>query len=221
MKIDIVSDVACPWCYIGKKNLEAAMAQRPDIKFEVQWFPYQLHPEVPAAGYNYHETIARKYGAERITAMFEHITQVGKASGIDFHFEKLERGANTLQAHRLLDFAWPQGLQNALAEALFDAYFCKGVFVGDNNALTDIAVSVGMDRQQVSTFLANDTATARVKEQIEFARRNGVMGVPSFSFDGMFTISGGQASDVFLNAINRIHQKSLATGTACTPESCP
>lgn len=221
MKVDIISDVACPWCYIGKKNLEGAMAQRPDINFEVQWFPYQLHPEAPAAGYNYRETITRKYGADRITAMFAHITQAGKASGIDFHFEKLERGANTLQAHRLLDFAWPQGLQNALAEALFEAYFCRGMFVGDNNVLTDLAVNAGMEREQVKTFLAGDEATHRVREQIEFARHNGVMGVPSFSFDGMFAISGGQTTDVFLNAIDHIHQKSLATSAACTPESCP
>ena len=221
MKIDIISDVACPWCYIGKKNLEAAMEQRPEIPFEIQWFPFQLHPEAPAEGYDYQETIERKYGKERIAMMFQHLSQAGQAAGIDFHLDQIKRGANTLQAHRLLDLAWQQGLQNELAEALFKAYFCEGQFVGDAAVLTSIAVDLGMDKQQVSDYLASDEGGSRIEQQIEFARHSGVTGVPSFSFDGMFAISGGQAVDVFLSVIDRVHDKALAQDSTCTPESCP
>ena len=210
MKIDIVSDVACPWCYVGKKNLEAAMVQRPDIQFEVQWFPYQLHPEAPAEGYNYQDTIERKYGKERIAVMFEHFKEAGKAAGIDFRLDRIERGANTLQAHRLLEFAWEKGVQNELSEALFRAYFCDGRFVGDPAVLTEIAGEVGMDQQEVGDYLDSEKGIVHVKEQIELARENGVTGVPSFSFNDMFAVQGGQPVEAFLHTINRMYEKSLA-----------
>lgn len=212
MKIDIISDVVCPWCYIGKKNLETAMAQRPDVDFEVQWFPYQLHPEAPPEGYNYRETIERKYGKERIDAMFGQITQVAKAAGADFHLDDIKRGANTMNAHRLLDLAWQeggeQGLQDKLADALFDAYLCKGKDVGDIATLTEIATSVGMDAEQVATYLDSEQDIDKVRAQIDFARRQGVTGVPSFSIDGMFVLSGGQAPEAFLGAIDRLIEKT-------------
>ena len=225
MKIDIISDVACPWCYIGKKNLEAAMAQRPDMKFEIQWFPYQLHPEAPPEGYDYQGSIARKYGKERITMMFQQITQVAKAAGLDFHLDKIERGANTLNAHRLLDLAWQQGgatgPQNDLSEALLKAYLCEGKFVGDIEVLAEIAGSVGMDAAVVREYLASDNDVEKVQAQIDFARQQGVSGVPSFSFDGMFALSGGQQPDVFLSVIDRIAEKAVADAAFCTPETCP
>lgn len=225
MKIDIISDVACPWCYIGKKNLETAMAQRPDMKFEIQWFPYQLHPEAPLEGYDYQGSIARKYGAARIEAMFKHITDVAKASGIDFALDKIETGANTLNAHRLLDLAWRQGgaegLQNDLAEALFKAYLCEGRFIGDIDVLAKVAEDAGMDEAEVRAYLAGDQDTGKVQEQIQYARQNGVSGVPAFSFDGMFAVSGGQQPEVFLKVIDRIAEKPAAEGAFCTPDSCP
>ncbi len=213
MKIDIISDVACPWCYVGKKNLEAAMAQRPDIDFEIQWFPYQLHPEAPAEGYAYQEVIEKKYGKARVDMMFQQLTQTGAAAGIQFKLEKIKRGANTLQAHRLLDLAWQQGLQNELAEVLFKAYFCDGLFVGDDAVLAKLASEVGMDSQEVSDYLASDAGSDLVQKQIAFARQNGVTGVPSFSFDGVFAISGGQAVDVFVSMIDRIQDKSQANAS--------
>ncbi|RLA46309.1 MAG: hypothetical protein DRR06_05335 [Gammaproteobacteria bacterium] len=225
MKIDIISDVACPWCYIGKKNLEAAIAQRPDMEFEIQWFPYQLHPEAPPEGYDYRASIERKYGKERIDMMFEQITQVAKAAGIEFHLEKIERGANTLKAHRLLDLAWQQGgskgPQNDLSEALLSAYLCEGKNVGDIEILAEIATSVGMDAAEVVNYLATDKDTNKVQAQIDFARQQGVSGVPSFSFDGMFAISGGQQADVFLSVIDRLAKKAASEGAFCTPDTCP
>lgn len=204
MKIDIVSDVVCPWCYIGKRNLETAMAQRPDIDFEIQWFPYQLHPEAPPEGYNYRESVERKYGKERIDAMFAQITQVAIAAGINFQIDKVERGANTLRAHRLLDLGFQEGVQNALSEALFEAYFCDGQDIGDIEILTEIASSVDLDETRVRNYLNSDENLDRVVAQIDFARQQGVTGVPSFSMDGMFVLTGGQQPDVFLGAIDRL-----------------
>lgn len=225
MKIDIISDVACPWCYIGKKNLEAAIAQRPNMKFEIQWFPYQLHPEAPPEGYDYRASIERKYGTERIAMMFAQIKQVAKAAGIDMDLDKIKRGANTLKAHRLLDLAWQQGgvdgPQNNLSEALLKAYLCEGKDVGDIEILADLAAGVGMDKQQVFDYLSGDEDTEKVQAQIAFARQQGVNGVPSFSFDGMFALSGGQQPDVFLSVIDRIAQKVEAEGAFCTPDTCP
>lgn len=229
MKIDIISDVACPWCFIGKKNLEKAMAQRPDIDFEVQWFPYQLHPEAPPEGYAYQESIQRKYGKQRIELMFQHITEVARASGIDFHLDKIARGANTLNAHRLLDFAWQQGgadgPQNDLAEALFKAYLCDGRFIGDIDVLAQVAGAAGLDADQAREYLASDKGSDKVQAQIDYARRQGVSGVPAFSFNGMFAISGGQQAETFLSVIDRIAAKEkeaeLAEGAFCTADNCP
>ncbi|MEZ0121359.1 MAG: DsbA family oxidoreductase [Candidatus Reddybacter sp.] len=217
MKIDIISDMVCPWCYIGKKNLEAAMAQRPDIDFEVQWFPFQLHPEAPAEGYNYRESIERKYGKQRIDAMFAQITQVGKASGITFNLNGIERGANTLSAHRLLDFAFRENgstLQNSLIEALFQAYFCDQRNIGDTDVLSTIADTIGMDKDKVSTYLKSDDGLKEVKQQITSCQQQGINGVPSFSLEGQFMLSGGQQSEVFLAAINRLSRKKDGANSA-------
>jgi len=207
MKIDIISDVVCPWCYIGKKNLEAAMAQRPDIDFEVQWFPYQLHPEAPLEGYNYIESIEKKYGMARIQMMFAQISQAGDAAGIRLNLEGIERGANTLKAHRLLDRAFREGgstLQNVLSEALFQAYFCDNRDIGNTEVLSAITADIGMDKNKVSAYLASDDGIDDVKELINFSRQQGINGVPSFSLEGEFILSGGQATEVFLSTIDRL-----------------
>jgi len=211
MKIDIISDVVCPWCYIGKRNLEAAMAQRPDIDFEVQWFPFQLHPDAPAEGYNYRESIERKYGKQRIDAMFAQITQVGKASGITFDLDGIKRGANTLSAHRLLDYAFREGgskLQNALSEALFQAYFCEQRNIGDTQVLSTIADKIGINKDNVSSYLKSNDGLEEVKLQIVSSQQQGINGVPSFSLEGQFVLSGGQATEVFLAAIDRLARKT-------------
>ena len=157
--------------------------------------------------------------------MFQQITQVAKAVGLDFNLDKIERGANTLNAHRLLDLAWQQGgssgPQNDLSEALLKAYLCEGKFVGDIEVLAEIAGSVGMDVAAVREYLDSDKDVEKIQSQIDFARQQGVSGVPSFSFDGMFALSGGQQPDVFLSVIDRLAEKTANEGAFCTPETCP
>lgn len=210
MKIDIISDVACPWCYIGKRNLEAAMAQRPDIDFELQWLPYQLHPEAPLEGYHYIESIEKKYGKARLQMMFAQITQAGESAGIRLNLEGIERGANTLKAHRLLGLAFREGgaaLQNPLSEALFKAYFCDNRDIGDTEILIAIAIETGLDKENTRALFNSDDGLEEVNKQIAFARQQGINGVPSFSLEGQFVLSGGQETEVFLGAIDRLANK--------------
>jgi len=208
MKIDIVSDVTCPWCYIGKRNLEAAMAQRPDLSFEVQWLPYQLHPKAPTEGYNYQGTLTKKYGRERIAMLLQQLSQAGKMAGIDLQLDRIEQGANTFQAHRLLEFAKDKGLQNEVSEALFSAYFCEGRFIGDLTVLIDIAAEQGIDRQETSAYLDSDQGIKTIQKQLQQARDNEISGVPNFTLNNKFVIPGGQSVETFLHTINRVHEKS-------------
>ena len=187
------------------------MAQRPSIHFELQWQPYQLHPEAPAEGYNYRESIERKYGKQRIATMFTQITEAGKAAGIAFNLNGIERGANTLNAHRLLDYAFRQhgpSQQNALSEALFNAYFCQQRDIGNTQVLALIADEVGIDGEQVSSYLNSDSDIVGLKKHIAQTREQDISGVPFFSFDGCFALSGGQRSEVFLGAIDRFVSKN-------------
>ena len=207
MKIDVISDVVCPWCYIGKKNLEAAMALQPDIDFEVQWFPYQLHPEASTDGDGPAQSLEDKYGKMRVQMMLAQITQAAEAAGISMKFEGIKHGTNTLRAHRLLDLAFNEGgatLQNTLSEALFQAYFCNQQDIGSIEVLSSIAAVIGMSRERINTYLNGNEGVDDVKKQIALAGRQGVNGVPSFSFEGQFVLSGGQAPEVFSRAIDSL-----------------
>ncbi len=218
MQIDVISDAVCPWCYIGKKNLERALAQRPAIEAKVHWYPYQLHPDAPAGGYDYRATIEQKYGRETIARMFAHITQVGAAAGIEFHLDRISRGANTFNAHRLLYWARAAGVQNQVCEASFDAYFCRGQDLGDPETLVAIAVANGLDGADIRTRLASDVDRDKIEELRAFAARQGVSGVPLFIIDGAHTLGGAQSVDTFISVLDRI--AAQGAGQACTPEGC-
>lgn len=186
------------------------MAQRPAIHFELQWQPYQLHPEAPPEGYNYRENIERKYGKQRIDAMFAQITQAGKAAGIAFDLDGIKRGANTFNAHRLLDYAYHQhgpSQQNALSEALFKAYFCQQRDIGNTQVLVLIADEVGINGEQVSAYLNSDNDISALEKLMAQTREQSISGVPSINFDGRFAVGGGQQSEVFLAAIDRFVSK--------------
>jgi predicted DsbA family dithiol-disulfide isomerase len=220
MQIDIVSDVVCPWCYVAKRQLERALAQRPGLRPEIRWFPYQLHPEAPAGGYPYRETIERKYGRQMIDMMFTRITAAGAAVGLELHLDRIARGANTLNAHRLIEWAREAGLEDAMVEALFQAYFCAGRDVGDAATLAEIAGEVGLDAADVRTRLAGPDTRDAILDRIRFSRDQGVTGVPFFSFDGKLSLSGAQGEETFLQVLDRVAAHG-ETGAQCTPEGCP
>lgn len=220
MQIDIISDVVCPWCYIGKRQLEHALAKRPQLQPQIRWFPYQLHPEAPPGGYPYRETIERKYGAQMIDSMFARIAAVGQMVGIEFHLERIARGANTLDAHRLIDWARAAGCEDAMVEALFKAYFCDGREVGNPATLAAIAGAAGLpDADTLVQRLAGPEGRAEVRDRIAYSRDQGVTGVPFFIFDGKLSLSGAQGEDTFLHVLDRVAAQS-DSGASCTADGC-
>ncbi len=219
MQIDIISDVVCPWCYVAKRQLERALAQRPALQPRIRWFPYQLHPEAPAEGYAYRETIERKYGRQMIEMMFARITAAGAAVGLELHLDRIARGANTLDAHRLIEWARAEGREDAMVEALFRAYFRDGRDVGDRATLAAIAAEVGLDGEAIAARLAGPEGRAEVLDRIRYSRDQGVTGVPFLVFDGKLSLSGAQGEETFLQVLDRVAAQS-DTGAYCTPDGC-
>jgi predicted DsbA family dithiol-disulfide isomerase len=214
--IDIVSDVVCPWCYLGQGRLGLALEQlKGEVDAAITWKPYQLEPNAPPEGFDAVEYLARKIGGEeRVRQSHQTLTQLGAEIGLPFAFEKTTRLPNTLDAHRLLRWAGEidPATQDRVAHALFTANFVEGRNVGDHAVLADIATASGMDGSAVSQRLATDEDRDAVRQDIANAQRIGVTGVPFFIIDGKYAVSGAQAVDVFVNALKQIAEMK-ANGT--------
>ena len=208
LTVDVVSDVVCPWCYIGKRRLEAALARLretdPALPVTIRWHPFQLNPDLPAGGVDRREYLERKFGGpDRAKQIYARVGAAGETVGIPFAFDAIARQPNTLDAHRLI--AWAQtrheGDADALVEALFRAYFTEGRFVGDHDELVRIATQAGYDPQDTRDFLASDALRAEVAQADERARTMGISGVPFFIFDGKTAVSGAHEPEALLEAI--------------------
>jgi predicted DsbA family dithiol-disulfide isomerase len=206
--IDIVSDVVCPWCYLGKARLELAIAEVQDeIGVDINWRPYRLNPDHPPEGVDHQSDLARKLGGkdavDRAHAMLQ---KLGEDVGIRYNFEAIKIGPNTLDAHRLLHWAMTEGreVQDKVATALFKANFEEGRNVGDPAVLADIAEQSGLDRKVTENLLATDADKDTVLSEIDAAQKMGVTGVPFFIIDGQYAVSGAQTPDVFVNALREI-----------------
>lgn len=227
MQIDIWSDVVCPWCYIGKRRMEAALERFPHREgVTVVWHSFQLDPTTPkGSNASLTELLAKKYGmsAAQIQASQAQITQLAKAEGLDYHLEKT-KPENTLDAHRLLHFAAQHGQQDALKEALLEAYFERGERVGEVEVLLAAAERVGLDRAAAAAVLADPTAFAdAVQGDIQAARALGIRGVPFFVIDKKYGVSGAQATDTLLGALSRAWSErpvEVADAAACTDDAC-
>ncbi len=214
MRIEIYSDVVCPWCYIGKRRLDAALRTEALADVEVVWRPHQLHPNLPPGGVDREDYLKRRYGAaaERARAP-RRIVAEGTDAGIGFNFQAMRRLPNTLAAHRLLHFAEGTGRQHALAETLFRFVFCDGRDVGDIDTLREAAHEAGLDAQAAGAWLATDEGTATVREQQREGLERGVAGVPCYLLGGGFMLPGAQSSDTMVQFIERARTK-LASATA-------
>lgn len=212
--VDIVSDVVCPWCYVGKRRLEAALRERPDAAVTVRWHPFQLDPTIPSGGLDRHAYMAKKFGGPaQVDAIHARLTEAGRAEGLTFAFDRITRAVNTLDAHRLLHWAGEAGVQDQIKGALFRAYFTDGRDIGDHAVLAAIAASAGLDRDAVAAKLATDADADTVRAAIAAAIRIGVSGVPFFIFAQSFAVSGAQASDVLASAIDRARDHLATSGT--------
>jgi predicted DsbA family dithiol-disulfide isomerase len=212
--IDVVSDVVCPWCYIGKRHLEAALATL-DAGGQplpvVRWHPYELNPDLPAAGVDRREYLERKFGGPaRAAQIYERVRRAGTQAGIAFDFERIERQPNTRDAHRLI--AWAQGRGDAgpLVERLFRAYFIEGRFVGAHETLAEIAHEAGLDADAAYAFLSSDVGVAEIAEAEERAASLGISGVPFFIVDGRYGLSGAQPAEAIVEAVRRARQPQAA-----------
>ncbi len=193
--IDVVSDVVCPWCFIGKRRLEKAIAMS-EVPVAVRWHPFQLDPTIPPEGKSRRDYLEAKFGTpERIAALHENVAAAGAREGIDFAFDKIEVSPNTLDAHRLVRWAAEDGHQEAVVDALFRAYFLEGRDIGNHDVLGKIAAGVGMDGARVAARLASDEDREEVSADIASAQRIGVTGVPTFILANRYGVVGAQAPE--------------------------
>ncbi len=207
LSIDVVSDVVCPWCFIGKRRLEGALAlyakERPDAPAPtVTWRPFQLNPGLPAEGMARADYVAQKFGP-RGGAVYTRVAAVGREVGIDFAFDRITRQPNTLAAHSLIELAGAKGRQDAMKEAFFRAYFLDGVDLTARENLVAIATSAGLDRAAVEEWLDNADAREATAAEDARARELGIEGVPFFIFNGRLGVSGAQGSEVLLDAMKQ------------------
>lgn len=207
LKIDFVSDVSCPWCVIGLKGLEQALARLGDaVSADIHFQPFELNPQMPPEGEDIAEHIARKYGStpEQLARNQEGIRARGAALGFTFDMDSRSRIYNTFDAHRLLHWAGLEGRQLNLKQALFVAYFTEGRNPGDREVLIDVAGKAGLDPLRAREVLESDEYAAEVREREQHYRRIGIQAVPSVIVDEQYLIQGGQPVDAFEQALRKI-----------------
>lgn len=207
MHLDIYSDTVCPWCLIGKRRLEKALALCPEPGLTVRWRPFQLNPGMPVEGMARSEYVALKFG-ERGGDIYARVRGVGADDGIAFAFERIARQPNTLDSHRLIDLAWREGRQDAVVEALFSAFFLEGRDIGDRAVLAAVATAAGMDGPAVGHYLASNDGVGRIGQEDAAAREAGINGVPFFVLDGAYALSGAQPPEIFHRLFDHGRQKA-------------
>lgn len=197
LKIEIVHDLVCPWCYLGIRRLLRTLRRRPDIAFELIWQPFLLNPDMPRLGMARPDYVVRKFGGEdRARRLYATITEVGLAEGLRFRFDRIRRTPSSVDAHRLVRYAAGYGLADTLVEALFSAHLSDGEDIGDYAVLAGIAATCGLDPLAVRSFLVSDREAEAVQADNLRAHRLGINGVPCFVVDGMHAIAGAQEPEV-------------------------
>lgn len=198
MKLDVIVDTVCPWCYVGKRRLERALAQRPVPQLEIGWRPFQLNPTMPPEGMDRRSYLAEKFGGmQRARVRNRTIEEAGEEEGIVFRFDLVTRTPNTIDSHRLVRFAGQKQLQIEAVDALFFAYFTAGRDIGEIESLADIGAEIGLDRDGVFDYLRSGRDSDIVVAEDEMARGMGVGGVPCYIVDRKYAISGAQSPEVF------------------------
>jgi predicted DsbA family dithiol-disulfide isomerase len=216
LTVDVVSDVACPWCYLGKRRLERTIELVPEIDVSVRWRPYRLDPTIPPEGMDRRDYIIRKFGSlEALDEPHQRLTELGRAEGVDYHFERITRSANTINAHRLVRWAAASGEEDAIVERLFAAYFSEGLDIGTIEVLAALAGDVGLDADTVAKRLAGDEDREAVAGEIEDAYRIGVTGVPCFIIEQKYAVMGAHPAESLARAITQ------AAGEKATAASQP
>lgn len=207
MQVEIYSDIVCPWCYIGRKRFEQALAQRPEGRAEVRWLPFELNPDLPETGVDRTQYLAAKFGdGARLESMQAQLREVGATLGIEFRFDLIRKTPNTRAAHALLELAAAGGRQSETCLALFVAYFEQGRDIGDREVLVEVGVAQGLDAADVRSTLASKRYYPEIAGFERQAAQWEIRGVPTFIFDRRYAVSGAQEPPVFLQVFDRLRQ---------------
>ena len=211
VRIDVVSDVVCPWCFIGKRRLEKALALRPGVAVEVHWRPYFLNDWIPREGMSREQYLTTKFGSpERYKGIAQRVTAAAAEEGLTYAADKMKRQPNTLDCHRLI--RWAEGIGKAaeMKQKLMDLYFTQGADLTDRDTLVQAAADVGLDADTVREGLASDQDVAEIEQEAQSAKEAGIEGVPCFIFGGKFAVSGAQSPEYLADAIDRVAQAQQA-----------
>ncbi len=198
MKLDIYSDTICPWCFIGKRRLEKALAGRPGGGISITWRPFELNPAMAAGGMARDEYLALKFGGpERARQVYATIAEAGREEGIAFAFDRIRRTPNSFDSHRLIRYAGSAGRQDQVVEALFKGYVQGGLDIGDRDVLAGIGASAGLGKDELGDYLAADTGVDEIRADEAHGRTLGIDAVPCFIVNGRHAISGAQPPETF------------------------
>ncbi len=213
IKIEIVSDMVCPWCWVGKRRLERAMEERPDLEVERVWRSYMLNPDMPPEGMPRREYLAAKFGTEGLGRLHQPLVEIGNQEGISFDFRAIEVMPSSLNAHRLVRWARTAGVQAAVVEDLFSRYFAKGENIGDDAVLLAAAGAAGMDTEIVGNLLAGEDDVDLVRREDALARQIGIQGVPTFIINGKWAVVGAESTERWRDLFARVAAgEDLAAG---------
>jgi len=211
VRIDVVSDIVCPWCFIGKHRLEKAIALNPDIPVEVRWRPYFLNDWIPREGISREQYLTTKFGsAERYKGIAQRVSAAAAAEGLTYAMDKISRQPNTLDAHRMIRWADEIGKAAEMKQRLMDLYFTAGADLTNHAVLAQAAADIGLDAEATRKALASDKDVAEIEREALSAKEAGIDGVPCFIFGGKFAISGAQAPEYLAEAIERMAQTADA-----------
>lgn len=209
VRTEIIFDTICPWCYVGKRRLERALAMRPAVQVETLWRPFLLNPDMSEEGMPRATYLERKFGSRpRVERMLAAVTAAGAAEGIRFDFDRIARTPNTVRSHRLVALATRSGLQWQAVEAIFSAYFLEGADIGEMPVLTDIGRGLGFSAAEIAEAL-DATPTTLTQADNSRAHRLGVNGVPCYIFDGSYAVAGAQEPDVLVRLLDLAHEGQL------------
>ncbi len=211
MQLEIIFDTVCPWCFIGKRRLERALARRPSVKPDIIWRPFLLNPEMPASGLDRTAYLIKKFGSEaRVRRVYGAIGEAGQSVEIDFAFDRIRKTPNSVPSHRLIGYAAEHIDTALLVEEIFQAYFTHGADIGDIGLLSDLAAQHGLSAKAVFAYLAGNVGTEQVYDENARAHRLGINGVPAFAFEGQMIISGAQEPEVLVRMIDAACAESRA-----------
>lgn len=210
IRLDIFSDPVCPWCYIGKANLDRALEAHADHPFRIEWHPFQLNPDMPSEGVDKHDYLAAKFGEDRLVQMHLRLKEASRAAGAEIDPDTPRRMPNTLDAHRLIHWAGLEGRQTAVVSAIMRAYWREGRDIGNAGVLADIAAAAGMDRAVTARLLASDADADDIRARDADARAKGVSAVPTFLIAQQYVVSGAQPPEVWGRVIEELVEKAKA-----------